>query len=388
MKKIVLIILDGVGVGALPDACKYGDEESNTLKNLSREVEDFFLPNFSDFGLGNVSEIKGLEKTNFPLAYYGKMQGRSAGKDTISGHWEIAGNILDKPFPTYPEGFPGEIIEKFTKETGREVLGNKVASGTEIIIELGKEHLITGHPIVYTSGDSVFQMAAHEEVIPVEELYNLCKIARKILTGNHEIGRVIARPFKGKYPNFKRTEKRKDFSLKPPETNLLSLIKKASKEVVGIGKIEDIFAGEGITRSIRTKDNTEGIEKTLEMIDELKEGLIMTNLIDFDMLYGHRNDSQGFFEALYVFDLNLPLILANLGEEDLLIITSDHGCDPTLLGTDHTREFVPLLVYKHNFIQAKSLGIRSTFADVGQTIAELLKVGRTKDGKSFADDLK
>ncbi|WP_420848192.1 phosphopentomutase [Natranaerofaba carboxydovora] len=384
MNKVVLVVLDGVGIGALPDAKNFGDDGANTLGNISKKIEDFKLPNFSDFGLGNISEIAGIDITEVPLAYYGKMTQKSAGKDTTSGHWEIAGNIIEKPFPTYPNGFPDEIIEKFKKETGKDVLGNKAASGTEIIIELGKEHLKNRAPIVYTSADSVFQIAAHEEVIPLEELYELCETARRILTGEHGVGRVIARPFKGEYPNFVRTEKRKDFSLKPPENNLLSIIKNSGKEVVGVGKIEDIFAGESLTKSIKTKDNTDGIEKTLEMVNEIDEGLIITNLIDFDMLYGHRNDCSGFFDALYEFDLNLPLFLANLNDDDLLIITSDHGCDPTYPGTDHTREYVPLLVYNHNFKEPKNLGVRDTFADVGQTIAQVLDIDSTEDGESFA----
>ncbi len=388
MKKVVLIILDGVGIGSLPDAALYGDENSNTLGNLSANLEDFFLPNLSDFGLGNISDIKGIEMTRYPLAYYGKMKEMSPGKDTISGHWEIAGNILEEPFPVYSDGFPEDVMKLFKEKIGRDILGNKAASGTEIILELGEKHFETGSPIVYTSADSVFQIAAHEEVISVEELYEICKIARNILTGSHGVGRVIARPFIGTYPDYKRTEKRKDFSLMPPENNLLSLVQGGGKEVVAVGKIEDIFAGKGISKTYPTKNNTEGIEKTLEMINEVDEGLIITNLIDFDMLYGHRNDSEGFFDALYEFDLNLPLLLANLDAEDLLILTSDHGCDPTYPGTDHTREYVPLLVYNHHFEDPGFLGVRSTFADVGQTIADVLNINSTRSGESFAEELK
>lgn len=388
MKRVVLMILDGVGIGALPDADEYGDEGSNTLKNISKELEDFYLPNFSEFGLGNIEDIPGLEKTKYPLAFYGKMMEKSPGKDTTSGHFELAGNILNNPFPVYPDGFPEEIIKEFTNRTGKEILGNKVASGTEIIKELGEKHLKTKSPIIYTSADSVFQIAAHEEIIPPEELYEYCKIARNMLQGKHGVGRVIARPFRGEAPNFWRTEGRKDFSLEPPKNNLLSLVKNAGKEVVGVGKIEDIFAGKGLTRSYETRDNTEGIEKTIEMIEDMNdEGLILTNLIDFDMVYGHRNDTVGFFEALFELDLNLSLILTALREDDILIITADHGCDPTYPGTDHTREYVPLLVYGPGLMPPKCLGIRSTFADVGQTIADILETESTEDGRSFAREL-
>lgn len=385
---IVLVVIDGLGIGALPDAYKYGDEGSNTLKNISNEIEDFYLPNFKEMGLGNVLDIDGMEKTRYPLASYGKMLEQSPGKDTTSGHWELTGNILNHPFPTYPDGFPRVIIDEFVKRGGRNVLGNKAASGTEIIKELGEKHIKTGDLIVYTSADSVFQIAAHEEVVPPGELYDLCEIAREILTGEHSVGRVIARPFRGFSPeDFWRTDRRRDFSLKPPENNLLSLIKNSGKEVIGVGKIEDIFAGEGITRSLEIKDNTEGIEKTIDAVNEIEKGLVITNLIDTDMLYGHRNDITGFFNALFEFDLNLPQILTALAEDDMLIITSDHGCDPTLPGTDHTREYVPLLVYSPKLISPKNLGTRATFADIGQTVAEVLEVSPTEDGTSFFKEL-
>lgn len=384
--RVVLIVLDGLGVGALPDAAEYGDENCNTLCNVAEALGGIELPNLQSFGLGNIQgiDIKGVPGVDKPLAAYGKAAEKAAGKDTTSGHWEIAGLILEEPFPTYPKGFPQSIIEPFEAAIGRKVIGNEVASGTEIIARLGEEHLATGFPIVYTSVDSVFQIAAHEEVIPVEELYEICLIVRELLTGNHAVGRVIARPFIGTPGNFVRTARRKDFSLKPPGKTVLDKIKAAGMEVIGIGKIEDIFAKEGITQSIPTADNMDGINQIIACLQEDFQGLIFANLIEFDMLYGHRNNSPGFGKALRDFDARLPEITTIMGEQDVLIITGDHGVDPTTPGTDHSREYVPVLVYSKG-ISPVDLGIRETFADIGATVAQLLQVSPPKDGTSFGE---
>ncbi|MDK2793736.1 MAG: phosphopentomutase [Caldanaerobacter sp.] len=343
LQRVILIVLDSVGVGELPDAYKFGDEGTNTLGHVV-EKTGIKLPTMEKLGLGNIIPLKTVAPNPNAIGAYGKMAEKSAGKDTTTGHWEIAGLIVEKPFPTYPEGFPKEIIEEFEKRIGRKVLGNKPASGTEIIKELGEEHIKTGYPTVYTSADSVFQIAAHEEVIPLEELYRMCEIAREILKGDHAVGRVIARPFIGSPGNFVRTANRKDFSLKPFGPTVLDMLKEAGYQVYAVGKIEDIFAGQGITDSIHTGNNDEGITATIEAMDAVKKGIIFTNLVDFDMVYGHRNDVNGYAKALKHFDERLPEIMLRLKEEDLLIITADHGCDPTTPGTDHTREYVPLLV--------------------------------------------
>jgi len=383
MKRVILIVLDGVGIGELPDASKYGDEGSNTLANTAEAVGGLNLPNMGKLGLSNIYPIKGIPYEEKPLAFYGKMAEASPGKDTTTGHWEISGIILDKPFPTYPNGFPKEIIEKFEKAIGRKVLGNKPASGTEIIKELGEEHIKTGYPIVYTSADSVFQIAAHEDIIPVEELYRMCEIARSILHGEHAVARVIARPFAGTSGNFYRTPKRKDFSLPPPRNTLLDLLKNNDYDVIGVGKIEDIFAGRGLTYSLHQKNNAEGIENIFLAWNKLKEGLIFVNLVDFDTLYGHRNNPLGMAKALEEFDKALPMIMKLLSDKDLLIITADHGCDPTTPSTDHSREYVPLLIYSPDFKNNYSLGIQRTFANLGKTIADYFKVENNLDGESF-----
>lgn len=381
--KVVLIVLDSVGIGELPDACKYGDEGSNTLGNCALAVKGIKLPNLGALGLGNLGRFLGVEPVADPAGCYGKMSSRSPGKDTTTGHWEIAGIILDRPFPVYPEGFPPEIINAFVTRTGRQVLGNKAASGTEIIKELGEEHVRTGKPIVYTSADSVFQIAAHEEVIPVEELYSMCKTARSILTGEHAVGRVIARPFTGKPGNFRRTARRHDFSLAPPRPNILTLLSSAGYTVTAVGKINDIFAGEGITLAIHTKDNMEGIDRTVELAKKPGKGLVFTNLVEFDMVYGHRNDPGGYAAALEAFDRRLPEITGALGDNDMLIVTADHGCDPTTASTDHSREYVPLLVTGKPVKKGIDLGIRRTFADVAATLADIFNI-EIGVGTSFA----
>lgn len=382
-KKIVLIVLDSVGVGELPDAYKFGDEGSNTLANTARHVGGLNLSNMQKMGIGNIIEIKGVPASPNPIACFGKAEEKSPGKDTTTGHWEIAGLVSKKPFPVYPNGFPLEIIDEFEKKIGRKVLWNKPASGTKIIQKFGEEHIKTGRPIVYTSADSVFQIAAHEKVIPVEKLYEMCKIAREILTGEHAVARVIARPFVGEKGNFTRTYNRADFSLEPPEETLLDKIVAAGKEVIGVGKIKDIFAGRGVTKSYQTNGNMDGVDKTLVAIDELKEGLIFTNLIDFDMLYGHRNNPEGYAKALEEFDQRLPEIIERLDDDSVLIITADHGCDPTTLSTDHSREYVPVIVYGGKIRKGVNLTILSSFADIGQTIADFLGCGKLENGESF-----
>jgi phosphopentomutase len=359
MKRAIIIVLDGVGIGELPDAAEYGDEGSNTLGNIAKNIDNFRLPNLEKLGLGNIDNIIGFLKNPLPEGCFGKMAEKSPGKDTTTGHWEIAGIVMDRPFPVYPAGFPDFLIEEFEIAIKRKTLGNIPASGTEIIKRLGKEHLNTGYPIVYTSGDSVFQIAAHEDIIPVEELYNICKVARKMLKGEHAVGRVIARPFIGSEGNFTRTVRRRDFSLKPPKKTLLDYIVEKGYKVKTVGKIDDIFTNQGVTESIHTQGNVDGINKTINFINEEFPGLIFTNLIDYDMLYGHRNDINGFAQALIEFDERLPKILNNLKDSDILFITADHGCDPTTLSTDHSREYVPLLVYGKKIATG---GITSDFA--------------------------
>ncbi|MGI1690195.1 phosphopentomutase [Thermoanaerobacter uzonensis] len=386
LKRVILIVLDSVGVGELPDAYKFGDEGSNTLGHVT-EKTGVELPNMGRLGLGNIIPLKSVPENPNAIGGYGKMAEKSAGKDTTTGHWEIVGLFIEKPFPTYPHGFPEEIIKEFEKRIGRKVLGNKPASGTEIIKELGEEHVKTGFPIVYTSADSVFQVAAHEDVIPLEELYRICEIAREILKDDHAVGRVIARPFAGTPGNFVRTGNRRDFSLKPFEPTVLDMLREEGYEVFAIGKIEDIFAGQGITRKNHTTNNDEGITATIKAMDDIKKGLIFTNLVDFDMLYGHRNDVEGYAKALKHFDNRLQEIMGKLTKEDLLIITADHGCDPTTPSTDHSREYVPLLVYSPLMTHGVNLGVRSTYSDVAATIAEIFKVGPTKHGTSFLREL-
>ncbi|NPV72365.1 MAG: phosphopentomutase [Pelotomaculum sp.] len=371
VKRVNLFVLDSVGAGELPDADKYGDRGCNTLGNTARAVGGLRLPNLARLGLGNIIEIEGVPPAESPEASYGRMAERSAGKDTTTGHWELAGLILERPFPVYPDGFPPELIKSFEERIGRPVLGNKAASGTAIIEELGARHMETGYPIVYTSADSVFQVAAHEEIIPVEELYAICRIAREMLTGEHAVGRVIARPFTGRPGSFRRTERRHDFSLKPPGRTVLNLLAENGVPVTAVGKVEDIFAGEGITRSVPTRGNADGLDQALKLMQSDTAGLIFTNLVDFDMLYGHRNNARGYADALEELDRRLPELFRSLREDDVAIFTADHGCDPTTPGTDHTREYVPLLVYGAPVRSGINLGVRETFADVAATVAEI-----------------
>ncbi len=384
--RVLLLILDSLGIGELPDANEYGDEGSNTLAHISYAV-DLGLPNLEKMGLGLLGDFRRIRRASRPSASYGVMSERSKGKDTTTGHWEMMGIILDEPFPTYPKGFPEDIIDSFRKAIGRDILGNIPASGTEIIKDLGEEHLRTGKPIVYTSADSVFQIAAHEEIIPLENLYEICRTARRILVSPHNVSRVIARPFVGRPGSFTRTSNRRDFSVEPPKSTLLDKMKEAGLEVVGIGKIEDLFSGRGITKAIHIKDNMDGVDQMISEMTIAGKGLIFTNLVDFDTLYGHRNDPAGYAKALAEFDKRLPEIIAAMREEDLLIITADHGNDPTTPSTDHSREYVPLLVHGKGIKAGVDLGTRKTFADIGQTIAEIFKMERIEAGESFWSSL-
>lgn len=384
MKRAIVIVLDSVGIGELPDAADYGDAGSNTLAHTAEAVGGLDLPNLAGLGLGNIAPILGVGSVENPIGCYGKMAEKSKGKDTTTGHWEMMGVITDKPFPTYPNGFPSELMQRFEQAIGRGTLGNVVASGTEIIKELGEEHVRTGRPIVYTSADSVFQIAAHEDVIPIEELYRICQIARDMLVEPHNVQRVIARPFTGDPGLFKRTERRKDYALEPTGRTLLDAIVGSGGEVVAIGKIEDIYAHRGISKANHTGNNPDGIEATIRAIKSGQGTLLFTNLVDFDMVYGHRNDPQGYAAALGEFDKSIPRILNAMNNHDILFITADHGCDPTTPSTDHSREYVPLLVYGRTIKQGVNLGTRSTFCDLAATLAEMLGVTESFCGTSFA----
>ncbi|MBT9168481.1 MAG: Phosphopentomutase [Syntrophomonadaceae bacterium] len=386
ISRVIIIVLDGLGVGELPDALFYGDAGSNTLANIARAVGGLRVPILESFGLGCLTDVLGVPCSTQPAAAYGKMAELSKGKDTTTGHWEMTGIILDKPFPVFEDGFPPEVIEAFEAAIGRKVLGNLKASGTEIIQLLGEEHLSTGYPIIYTSADSVFQIAAHEEIVPLELLYEWSAAARSLLHEEDAVGRVIARPFTGRPGDFRRTANRKDYSLLPPRPTLLDILVANGSPVVGIGKIDDIFARRGITVSYHTKSNDEGMAKVLEAMDRFPQGLIFANLVDFDMLYGHRNDAAGYARALEQFDHLLKNVLAKLQESDVLFIVSDHGCDPVFPHTDHTREYVPLLVYGPK-VRPGSLGIRQTFADLGATVAALLGLPLLEVGTKFTAEL-
>lgn len=381
-----MIVLDSVGIGDAPDAAAYGDAHSNTLANTARAVEGLSLPNMGSLGLGNLAQIVGVPPTENARGAYGRLTEASAGKDTTIGHWELTGLISTHPLPTYPQGFPSEIIREFERRIGRRVIGNKPASGTVIIEELGREHMRTGSPIVYTSADSVFQIAAHQEIIEVEALYRICEIAREILSGEHNVGRVIARPFVGEPGHFVRTDLRRDFSAPPPGQTLLDQIIAAGGKVWAVGKIEDIFAGQGISVAAHTHDNMDGVDQILGFMGQRGSGLIMANLVDFDMRYGHRNNPSAYAQALEAFDRRLPEVMRALNVDDVLILTADHGCDPTTPSTDHSRERVPLLVYGHPIKPNTDVGTRSTLADVAATIAEYLDVPAPRDGTSFAQD--
>jgi phosphopentomutase len=388
MNRAIILLLDGVGVGEMPDAKLYNDTGSNTLKNLANKIPDFHLPNLEKLGLGNIIDIKGVNKKIPSLASYGKMAERSPCKDSTSGHWELMGVVLDHPFPVFPNGFPKEIIQQFETAIGRKTIGNIAASGTEIIKKLGDEHIQTQRPIVYTSADSVFQIAAHEDVIPISELYKMCVTARKMLIGTYNVSRVIARPFTGTPGNFIRTKNRKDFSIRPPRPTLLDIAKQNSYEVVAIGKIDELFANQGYTTSVHSVNNMECFDATVKAMEKYHKSIIFTNFIQFDMDWGHRNDCENFDKGLLEFDTRLPEILRMLKDNDILFITADHGNDPTTPSTDHSREYVPVLVYGKNIRKGINLGIRNSFADLGQTIAEFLKLPFLANGKSFYRELK
>ncbi len=376
-RKVVLVVLDSVGIGELPDAELYGDKGSNTLGNIAKHVKGFSIPNLEALGIGSIEGVENLIKCENPEGIYGRCSELSKGKDTITGHWEMAGVILETPLQTYPNGFPREIMDEFEAKIGRKTLGNVVASGTAIIEELGEEHIRTGYPIIYTSADSVFQIAANEDVIPLEELYNMCKIAREMLVGDKMVGRVIARPFKGmKKGEFVRTANRHDYALEPFNKTALEYVSEAGLPMAAVGKIKDIFTGKGVTESVSIKDNMDGVDKTLQMMKSHSNGFIFTNLVDFDMKFGHRNDVEGYAKALEEFDDRLPEIKEALGDNDVLIITADHGCDPTTEGTDHSREYVPVLVYGRNL---------NGFCDIGKTVLDLLDIENDLVGKSFKD---
>ena len=382
-KRLILIVMDSVGIGELEDAAEYGDQGAATLQHTAAAVGGLELPNLEKLGLGKIAKVEGLSSKLKAEGAYGKAAEKSKGKDTTTGHWEIAGLISDQPFPTYPDGFPAEIMEQFHEAIGRESLANKPASGTVIIEELGQEHMETGKPIVYTSADSVFQIAAHEDIIEVEELYDYCQKAREILQGEHAVARVIARPFVGEPGNFERTERRKDFSLTPPQPTVLNYLKDEGLEVNAVGKITYIFNHSGITDAVTTSDNMEGVDKTIEYMEQTEEGLIFTNLVDFDQNFGHRRNVEGYAAALKDFDQRIPEIKAAMRDGDLLIITADHGCDPTHQGTDHTREFVPLLVYGEKVPADLDLGCRDSFSDVAATITDFFDLNVETAGLSI-----
>jgi phosphopentomutase len=386
MKRVFLIVLDSFGIGALPDAADFGDPGTNTLRSCATS-EYLNIPNMVAAGLGNIDGVDVLPKTTAPTGAYARLAEQSMGKDTTIGHWEIAGIVSPNPLPTYPNGFPEEILEPFRAATGRGILANAPWSGTEVINEFGDEHLRTGDLIVYTSADSVFQIAAHEDVVPLEQLYEYCRIARKLLQGKHGVGRVIARPFVGTSGNYKRTSNRHDYSLEPPQATLLDALQAAGKASIGVGKIYDIFAGIGVSEHVYNKSNADGMAHTLHYADTDFNGLCFVNLVDFDMVYGHRRDIDGYAKALSEFDAWLPELLSKLGDDDLVMITADHGCDPGYHATtDHTREHVPLLILGKQ-VRPVNLGTRSSFADIAATVAELLDVALDTPGKSFAEKI-
>lgn len=377
-------MLDSLGIGAMPDAVAYGDIGSDTLASVA--LCGAQLPNLEQLGLGCIDGVEVLAKTHKPTAAHARMTEQSGGKDTTIGHWEIAGVISKEPMPTYPNGFPAELLEELAARTGRKILCNKPYSGTEVIKDYGQEQLETGGIILYTSADSVAQIAAHEESIPLPELYRICEIAREVFAGEHAVGRVIARPFAGKHPNFSRTANRHDYSLLPPAKTMLDYIKESGKEVISVGKIKDVFAGSGITRAVKTGNNAEGMRETLSLLDSDFEGLAFVNLVDFDMLFGHRNDCEGYAKALEEFDRWLPKAMAKLQEKDLLLLTADHGCDPATVSTDHSREYTPMLAIGKQIIPV-NLGTRESFADIAATVLELLGVAGQTDGESFAQKI-
>lgn len=387
LRAVCLVVLDSVGIGGAPDAAEFGDEGSATLPHVAEAVGGLRLPNLQRLGLGNIVEIEGVPALESPEGAFGSLVETSPGKDTTTGHWELAGVVLEQPFPTYPDGFPSDVIDAFEEAIGTPTLGNVAASGTEIIERLGEQHMETGHPIVYTSADSVFQIAAHVEVVELERLYEMCKLAREIMRGPHEVGRVIARPFTGSPGAFVRTPDRHDFSVLPPHDTVLDELAAAGREVRGVGKISDIFAGRGVTSSRPTRSNAEGIDAIVEEMGAIGSGLVFANLVDFDQAFGHRNDPEGYAQALGEFDEGLPRILAALGDDGILMVTADHGNDPTTASTDHSRERVPLVAAGAAVAPGTDIGQRPTFCDCGATVADLLGVPTKVPGTSFAGAL-
>lgn len=381
--RIIWIVLDSVGMGAMPDAAEYSDEGSNTLGNIARMAGGLQLPNLCRIGLGNIEGMQNIDPVPEPEGAFCRLAELSNGKDTIIGHWEMVGVITEQPFPVYPDGFPRDLMACFEEAINRSSLGNKAASGTEIIAELGEEHIRTGFPIVYTSADSVFQIAAHEDVIPVPQLYEICETARSLLQGEHAVARVIARPFVGEPGQFTRTANRHDYALSPPHPTLLDAIMDSGGDVIGVGKIVDIFNGQGISEHVHTQDNNDGIDTTLSYMRQDNKGLIFTNLVDFDMRWGHRNNWQAYAEGLEAFDRRLPEILSLLDKRDVLFICADHGCDPTTTSTDHSREYVPMLAFGNTVHAGTDLGTRNGFCDIGQTVADILGIAPIKHGSSF-----
>jgi len=387
-KRVILIVLDSVGVGALPDAAEYGDEGANTLRHVAEYNPHLKLPQLISLGLGNIGEFPGLNPVADCQGAFGKMSERSRGKDTITGHWEIAGLVLEKPFKTFPNGFPRALITAFEQAIDTRTLGNLAISGTEVIEEYGQEHMCTGYPIVYTSADSVFQIAAHEDIISVERLYEMCRLARQICHDEFLVARIIARPFRGVPGNFIRTERRRDYAIPPVGKTVLDFLSEHEIPVCGIGKIEDIFVNRGLTHSRHTGNNHTSMAATLETVQQLEKGLIFVNLVDFDMKYGHRNDVAGYAQALEQFDCWLPELKQIMTDNDMLIITADHGCDPATPGTDHTREYVPLLAWHPALTRCIDLGVRTSFTDIAQTVADFFLPGQISFGTSFLDELR
>ncbi|MEG1310879.1 MAG: phosphopentomutase [Romboutsia sp.] len=388
MSRVVWIIIDSVGIGALPDSKDFGDIGVNTLGNIVNLHKDIKIPNLRKLGIGNIDGVDFLESLENTIGIYGKCSEVSQGKDTTTGHWEMTGVLVETPFKTFENGFPKEIIDEFEKRIGRKVVGNKPSSGTVILDEYGEHQMKTGDVIVYTSADSVFQIAAHEEIIPLDELYRMCEIAREIMMGDNAVARIIARPYTGSCTGkFERTSNRRDYSLNPSEATVLDNIKEDGFDVVAVGKIEDIFNGQGITEAVHTKDNMHGVDETINYIKKDNNGLIFTNLVDFDSKYGHRRDTIGYKKALEEFDTRIPEIIEALNEDDILIINADHGNDPTYKGSDHTREYIPVLVYGKKLKQGVNLGIRHSFADIGATVTDILKVKMPNYGTSFKKEM-
>ena len=387
MSRVIWMVIDSVGIGALPDSQKFGDVNVDTLGNIVRSCKGIKIPNMIKLGLANIEGVDSLENIESPIGCYGRCSEVSKGKDTTTGHWEMTGVLVETPFKTFENGFPKDIIEEFERRSNRKVIGNKPASGTAILDELGEQHMNTGEVIVYTSADSVLQIAAHEEIVSLDELYKMCEIAREIMMGDNAVARIIARPFTGKPGAFERTSNRRDYSLSPFEDTVLDNIKNSNLDVIGVGKIEDIFNQQGITEAIHTHDNMDGVNQTINYMKKETKGLIFTNLVDFDSKYGHRRDVEGYKNALEEFDARIPEILENMNDDDVLIINSDHGNDPTYKGTDHTREYIPVLVYGKNLKSGLNLGTRNSFADIGATVAGILNVEMPKHGQSFKNEI-